>query len=90
MAHGQECERGWFAAGAASLESGSPSTLVLNRTSIGRTLVVGANDSKGNDESFGPTVTDLCLSMFDRAKFRRTRGTVKPQRLPDHEVTCRR
>jgi len=35
--------------------------------------------------SFDSTVVDLCLSMFDWAKFRRTKGAIKLHLLLDHE-----
>ena len=35
--------------------------------------------------SFDATVIELCASLFDWAKFRRTKGAVKPHLLLDHE-----
>lgn len=35
--------------------------------------------------SFDATVIELCVSLFDWAKFRRTKGAVKLHLLLDHE-----
>lgn len=35
--------------------------------------------------SIDSTVIDLCLSRYDRAKFRATKGAVKPHRVRDHD-----
>ena len=40
---------------------------------------------KNNLMSLDATVIDLCLSMYDWARFRRTKGAIKLHLLPDHD-----
>ena len=39
--------------------------------------------------SLDATIIDLCLSMYDRAKFRRAKGAIKLHLLLDHDFTYR-